>query len=422
MSARRGAGAERTLEVYLDNESTEGPARVGLLHSDQNNIRFEYDEAWLKGGGAFALDPRLTLDKGVFHTNPDQSSFGVFMDSAPDRWGQKLMDKREQLAALEEKRQPRKLYAWDYLVGVQDETRMGALRFKRPGGEAFLDNHPRPAPPVSDLRQLEHVAGLVASRNALDDLDQLRQWLAVLVAPGASLGGARPKANFREDDGSLWIAKFPSRDDDRDAARWEMLVHQMAADAGLNVPPAALKRFASPFHTFCVRRFDRVGGRRCAYMSAMTALGRSDGESGSYLDILGFLQSAGGSKKAIAEDQRELFRRVVFNVAVGNRDDHLRNHGFIFADNGWRLAPAFDMNPAHEKDAHVLTLDGKSAAPSMQLVMETAGLYDLHVDEARAIIDSTCELASTWRERAVRMDLPKGDIKLTAAAFNAPRL
>lgn len=413
---KKAAAAE--LEVYLDCELTQGPTLIGRLFSQQLHVWFRYDREWVRQKTAFALDPDLALGDGDFHPDPAQSNFGVFLDSSPDRWGQTLMDRREQIAAKQGKRRPRALNAWDYLIGVQDLTRMGALRFRLPGDERFLDDHPLPAPPVTELRTLEGIASNVASRQALKDLDQLGRWLAVLVAPGASLGGARPKANFRDADGSLWIAKFPSRDDQRDYGAWEKLLHELARQAGLDVPESRMQRFASPYHTFCVKRFDRTGEQRHFMMSAMTALRKSDGSDGSYTELLEFIQEQ-GAPDTIAANCEQLFRRVVFNVLVGNRDDHLRNHAFLLGANGWRLAPAYDVTACFDKEHHVLKLDGETTIPSVDAVLATAELYDLTPQRAGAIVDEVVGVVRHWRKRAQALRIARGDIELTSSAFTA---
>jgi serine/threonine-protein kinase HipA len=209
---------------------------------------------------------------------------GIFLDSSPDRWGQTLMDRREALQASDEERRPHPLQAWDYLIGVQDLTRQGALRFRFPRTETFLDAQLRAAPPVTTLPELPAVA-LELTRQHIDNLDHLRGWLAVLVAPGASLGGARPKANFVDTDGSLWIGKFPSRTDTRGVAAWETLTHTLARRADVDVPEARLARLGSDYHTFCVRRFDREHGARVFFASALTMTGRQQSEGASYLDL-----------------------------------------------------------------------------------------------------------------------------------------
>ena len=404
------------LEVWLDDDL--GPVcRVGILAHDRGQNRFTYDTAWLKNPRSFALDPALQLDSHPFFPRPDQGNFGIFLDSSPDRWGQTLMKRREALQARDEQRSPRTLYAWDYLVGVQDLTRQGALRFCLPGFDVFLDNEKMAAPPVTSLRELEAVAYRLTHRR-LDDLDELRRWLAVLVAPGASLGGARPKANFTELDGSLWIGKFPARDDDRDIGAWEYATHQMAEQAGIVVPPARLARFNNGYHTFCVQRFDRKSGRRRFYASAMTLLQKERSEGSSYLELAQFIRSH-GDPEHVESDLVQLFRRVAFNVAVGNRDDHLRNHGFLLGQGGWRLAPAFDVNPNIDKAEHVLNIDDSDNRPELATVLETAPFYDLSDTEATRILREVIRAVSDWRAVARRHRISAADIELTAGAFGA---
>ena len=280
---------EQALEVWLDSDL--GPScRVGTLVHDRGQLRFHYEREWLRDPRAFALDPDLSLGDAPFFPKPELGNFGVFLDSAPDRWGQTLMKRREALQAKDENRSARTLHAWDFLIGVQDFTRQGALRFRQVGTEAFLGNEKLAAPPVTSLRELEAVAYQLSSRH-IDDLDALRKWLAVLVSPGASLGGARPKANFTEADGSLWIGKFPARDDDRDVGAWEYVVNRLALKAGVTVPAARVRRMNNAFHTFCVQRFDRVNGARRYFASAMTLLRKERSEGTSYLELAQFLRA-----------------------------------------------------------------------------------------------------------------------------------
>ncbi len=282
---------KQTLEVWLDSDL--GPvARVGSLAHDRGQVRFVYDKNWLRDARAFALDPDLSLGEHAFFPNPELGNFGVFLDSSPDRWGQTLMKRREALQAKDEGRPPRTLYAWDYLIGVQDFTRQGALRVRREGEDTFLGSEKLAAPPVTSLRELQVVATQLTGKK-LDDLDALRQWLAVLVAPGASLGGARPKANYTEQDGSLWIGKFPAKDDDRDIAAWEYLTYQLAAMAGIDVPETRLLSLGKDFRTLGVKRFDRAGEQRRFYASAMTMLRKEHSEGTSYLEIAQFLRAYG---------------------------------------------------------------------------------------------------------------------------------
>ncbi len=403
------------LEVWGDSDIFAGQQRVGTLHHDHGHIRFDYTDEWLAHPNSFNIDPHLSLDKGVFHPRPDIGSFGMLLDSSPDRWGQTLMKRREVQQANDEGRKPRTLRAWDYLVGVQDWTRQGALRFKYENTDTFLGAHKLPAPPISQLRELEDVA-MKLSDKRIDDLDALRRWLGVLVAPGSSLGGARPKANISERDGSLWIAKFPAKDDDRDIGAWEMLTHDLAAMALINVPPATLHRFGGSYHTYCVKRFDREGDKRIFYASAMTMLGATQSEGYSYLDIAQILQTQ-GDPQYIQNDLEQLFRRVVFNVMVGNRDDHLRNHGFVMGTNGWRLSAAFDVNPNIDKVDHVLCLDDKNDHPSIHTIINTASFYDLSDNRAAEIVTNLGDTIKNWRRVAQKMGISRADIQLMSSAF-----
>ena len=404
-----------SLEVWLDADLVTQALQVGALSHDRSQIRFAYEDAWLRHPLRFALDPDLSLDSGSFHPSPEQGNFRVFDDSSPDRWGQTLMKRREALAAKDESRAPRVLRAWDFLVGVQDFTRQGALRFRRRGETEFLASHKLPAPPVTSLRELEAVARELSGKR-IDDLNALRRWLAVLVAPGASLGGARPKANFTEADGSLWIAKFPARDDERDIGAWEGIVHWLAASAGITVPPCKVLRLGKDHRTFCVQRFDRSAGRRRFYASAMAMLRKDRSEGTSYLEIAEFLQQQ-GARGSVRQDLAQLFRRVAFNVAVGHRDDHLRNHGFILTQTGWRLAPAFDMNPIIDKAEHVLDIDESDNRPDLRTVIGTAGWYQLTNAQGRSIVDEVVAVTSQWRAAAARAGIARADVELTAVAF-----
>lgn len=404
------------LEVWLDCDLGP-PCLVGTLAHDRGQIRFNYERLWLRDARAFALDPDLSLDEAPFFPKPEQGNFGIFLDSSPDRWGQTLMKRREALQAKDEKRTPRTLYAWDFLIGVQDFTRQGALRFRLAGTEEFLGNERMAAPPITNLRELEAVAYQLSSRR-IDDLDALRKWLSVLVAPGASLGGARPKANFTEADGSLWIGKFPARDDDRDVGAWELVVHGLALKAGVEVPAAKAVRLNNEFHTFCVQRFDRTNGKRRFYASAMTLLRKEQSEGTSYLELAQFLRGKGDGAHADA-DLEQLFRRVAFNVAIGNRDDHLRNHGFVLGATGWRLAPAFDVNPSFDKAEHVLNIDDADSRPSLQTVLTTAAFYGLTEERGKEIVEEVASAVDGWENLARQAGIARGDVALTVGAFSA---
>lgn len=409
------------LEVWLDDVAFGPLTHLGRLHRvGAESVRFEYSPLWLKHKEVFALDPELVLSSGNFH--PKDSNFGIFLDSCPDRWGQVLMKRRELVEAKAQGRARREMRVWDFFLGVQDVTRMGALRFSPLQSDKQLKQGPPPvfasgtclanqalaAPALTHIEELQAVA-LELTRKKVDDLDLLQQWLKVLVAPGASLGGARPKANLQDGQGRLWIAKFPAADDEHDWALREILLHQLAFEFGLDVSPARIERIGPGFHTFVTLRFDRQNGRRRFFTSAMALLGRSDSEEASYLDLAEFIANKHGAPGFVAQDLRELFRRVLFNVAVANRDDHLRNHGFIRHAAGWRLAPAFDMNPSTKRDTHVLALDDSSPEPDMATVMATAVFYRVTVEQANADLARLRQILSTWQNKAKQLGLSAED-------------
>ncbi|MDP2752307.1 MAG: HipA domain-containing protein [Rhodocyclaceae bacterium] len=414
------------LEVWLDCDWCP-MQRLGTLIHDRGQVRFQYEKTWLaQREWAFTIDPQLSLDAGSFFPKPDAGNFGVFLDSSPDRWGQTLMRRREALQAKDEQRTARTLYAWDFLLGVQDVTRQGALRFRLKNDEMFLANEVLAAPPITHLAELATIAKAL-TRKDIHDIDPLRRWLAVLVAPGASLGGARPKANFRNKDSSLWIAKFPAHDDDRNIGAWEGMAWWLARQVGIDMPPAIVERLTPrAHHTFCVQRFDRIAGvaangaeyRRRFYASAMTLLGKRVSEGTSYLELAEFLQRQ-GDPHFVQSDLEQLFLRVAFNVAIGNRDDHLRNHGFILNRRGWRLAPAFDVNPSIDKAEHVLNIDESDNRPSLETVRATAPFYRLTDERAQEIVGSIVEVASGWKNAARRVGIAGAEIELSASAFGA---
>ena len=402
------------VEVWLDADFLER-TRVGTLSHDRGTLRFVYEATWLRNPQSFALDPDLSLGGGTYFPNAEAGNFRVFDDSAPDRWGQTLMRRREALAAKDEGRSARTLHAWDFLLGVEDVSRQGALRYRNPGEDLFLAHHALTVPPLASLRELEVVA-LEITAKRIDDLDALRRWLRVLVAPGASLGGARPKASFAEENGSLWIAKFPARDDTRDLGAWEALAQGLAKRVGIDVPVSELRRFSGDYHTFCVQRFDRSASRRRFYCSAMALLRKDQSEGTSYVELAEFLHTR-GAKDHIAPDLEQLFRRVAFNVAVGNRDDHLRNHGFLLTPTGWRLAPAFDLNPNIEKADHVLNIDESDNRPNLATVIETSEWYVDSKDRGAAIVAEVLHETRRWRQAAEVLKMARADIELTAVAF-----
>lgn len=393
-----------------------GPQReVGTLSRERGGgrsvVSFAYAPDWVAARDSFPVDPALPLYEGEQYR---QGLPGFFADAAPDRWGRTLLERREATVARREDRRPRQLDEWDFLVGVNDETRMGALRLARPGGRGFVADEPLAVPPLARLREIEHWAREL-EQGLSQEIGEEDRWLAMLVAPGSSLGGARPKASY-SDGGGLWIAKFPSREDRHDVGAWEHLLSRLATAAGIATPETRLLRLGAAYRTFCARRFDRAGDERRLYASAMTLAGRGDHEDASYLDIARAIVDF-GDPAAIEEDLGQLFRRLAFNVLVANRDDHLRNHGFLRGTGGWRLAPAFDVNPSPEKLEHSLALDDSVRAPDLDLVRETAPLYRLSADEAERTIAEVGRAVSGWRQLAREAELPGEEIERISAAF-----
>jgi serine/threonine-protein kinase HipA len=424
-AARARAGAPRQqVDVVLDADLLPTPQRVGaLFHAAAHGnsvFSFRYDQEWLKHPDAFEIDPELSLHGGETYPSTASGAFRIFLDSAPDRWGRVLLDRRELLRARDEKRSPRSLTEWDYLLGVHDSCRLGALRFRRDESANFLDDDAHlAAPPLSTLRELEAAAAALEDPNAADH-PQFRKWLTQLLAPGSSLGGARPKANFTDVDGSLWIAKFPSKNDRRDVGAWEMVIHTLAHKVGITVPVARLLDLGSDHRTFACQRFDRLpASRRRFFVSAMTLLGKNDGDGGSYLELAEFL-STRGSTTHRKRDLRELWLRVAFNLLVSNTDDHLRNHGFILETDGWRLAPAYDVNSNIEKSAHTLAIDERDTSPDLQLALDTAAYYLLKPAEACQLLDSIAATVKSWSKVAKRLRIPRAEIELMTGAFRSP--
>jgi serine/threonine-protein kinase HipA len=413
------SGPRLRLHVHLDAPELGPPRRVGSLSREsagsRSVISFAYDPDWLTDSAGFAIDPALPLYEGE-QFPPGLP--GAFADCAPDRWGRVLLERREAASARQQQRGQRRLDDWDFLVGVNDAVRMGALRFERE--DLYLDDEPLSVPPLTRLRELEQLA-----REAEEDLpiadEERDRWIAMLLAPGSSLGGARPKANFRnEDDGArLWIAKFPSREDRHDVGAWEYVAWRLARAAAIEVPDARLLRLGSAYRTFCARRFDRDAEDRRLYVSAMTLTGGCDHDEASYLDIARAIVQH-GDPDAIGADLRQLFRRVLFNVLIANRDDHLRNHGFLRAPAGWRLAPAFDVNPSTRLLEHSLAIDASNRSPDLDLVRETAPYYRLSAAQAGEIAEEVATVVGDWRAEARRIGLSGEAIDRLAPSFSSP--
>lgn len=413
------------LDVWLHDSTLGDDVLVGSLARaagrGQEVIRFSYSPAWLASSNkrAFQIDPELPLTPGAHFPSGGRSLPGIFRDTAPDRWGRVLMERREAMEARQEARAPRRLTEWDFLCGVSDQSRMGALRLWDAQRQVPVDDRDLSAPPATRLRELEAIVRELEADDA-EDKPEYEQWLRQLVMPGSGLGGARPKASFVDDAGSLWLAKFPANDDRHDVGGWELLAHDLAGRAGIDVPEAQQLRFANPHHTFCVKRFDRMDGSRRLYCSAMTLLQRNDGDAGSYLEIAQALQDH-GDKDRITPDLAQLYRRVAFSIVIGNRDDHFRNHGFLRAATGWSLAPAFDINPNPDKADHALAVDEADASPSMATLRATAPYYQLRESQAAAIESEVRNAVVGWQARAKALGLPQREISLMDQVIDAGR-
>lgn len=403
---------ERETAVFIELAGRTVP--VGTLWTRTRGARqtasFQYADSWLARPDAFGIDPALPPARGPFHT--DRPLFNAFADPAPDRWGQNLIRRNERRQARMERRQPRTLQAIDYLTLVDDRTRLGALRFRNAGGGEFLTTAgDRQVPPVVDLPRLLSAATRVI------DAEETDEDLRLLLAPGTSLGGARPKAAVRDTDGHLLIAKFPRSDDEWPVTRWEAAAMALARAAGIEVAPFRL-RSVSGRPVLTARRFDRRHDRRIAFTSALTALEASDHEQRSYPEIAEFLRREGSD---VNRDLRQLWRRVVFNVLVSNTDDHLRNHGFLRAPHGWRLSPAYDLNPVPvdvKPRVHALALDEFDGTASLETALAVAPLFGMTERDARAAMAEVGQAVRGWRDAAARHGLTPDDVERMASAFD----
>ena len=409
----------KTIYVYWDDTQTLNPQAVGRLNADmirgKEVFSFEFDSSWLKRGICRHLDPDLRFFRGPQYVSAKKPNFGVFTDSCPDRWGRVLIERRESVRAKEEGRSRRTLMESDFLLGVHDETRMGALRFKTESEGAFLAaDSDYAAPPLTSVRELQE-----ASWHLEDDSDaDVRKWLQILLAPGSSLGGARPKANIRKPDGSLWIAKFPSRKDRTDVGAWEAVAMILAERCGIEVAPFDIMRYGR-YATFMTRRFDRNAyGKRVHFTSAMSMLGYADGQTDgcSYLELAEWISRY--SVQATV-DLVQMWRRIVFNIAVSNCDDHLRNHGFLLTEKGWRLSPAYDLNPSYFGGGLSLNITEEDNSLDMDLAREVAPFFGVSETNAGAIIGEVRDVVSGWRRVASKLGIAREEQEMMAKAFVA---
>ena len=415
---------ETTIRVYADWEFLGEAQFLGFLTSQRVRgkevFSFEYAETWLNNQNPILyLDPHLGFYRGKQYLPEEKNNFGIFLDSSPDRWGRLLMRRREAWQAKEEGRDERPLFESDFLLGVFDGHRMGGLRFKLNQDGPFLNDQKKMAtPPWTSLRELEQASLQLERHDAMNDPEYYR-WLSLLIGPGSSLGGARPKASVVDDQGHLWIAKFPSSSDDKNVGAWEMVLHQLAIACGIQVSEARLQKFSSKNATFLSKRFDRTKDqRRIHFASALTLLGLQDGadylEGVGYLDLVAFVMKNSPQAK---EDLEQLWRRIAFNMMVSNTDDHLRNHGFILTNNGWRLSPAYDMNPNEMGHGLTLNISESSNDLDLSIALETAHWYQLKRDRAERILKEMQLEISLWRTVAKKHGISHSEIEQTKRAF-----
>lgn len=405
--------------VYADWKGISAPKCIGILSAHQAKGRkafgFSYDKGWISSQEQILLDPDIAWYRGQQYPN-GKENFGVFLDSMPDTWGRTLMKRRAALNAKEHLKPSPVLYDIDFLLGVHDLSRMGALRFKRDLEGDFLDNDPvSPTPPWTNIRELQYGAELIESN---EDTPEVRKWLTMLMAPGSSLGGARPKANILDEDGHLWIAKFPSKNDTINKGAWEYLAYRLAVNAGINMAASRLERIAGAYHTFFTKRFDRDKQDRIHFASAMTMTGKNEelirDETPSYLDIVEFIQFSGTQ---VEKDLHQLWRRLVFNILISNTDDHLRNHGFILTNEGWRLSPAFDINPSIDKEGLSLNIDMDNNLLDIDLARSVGVYFRLEEKEMDNILKEVRSAISGWQNIAAQIGIPRSEQTLMAAVF-----
>lgn len=405
--------------VYAHWIGMKEPGLIGILsvHSGKGKkaFSFEYDKHWITTRERILLDPDLDWFSGPQYPNKKEN-FGLFLDSMPDSWGRTLMQRRVAQKAKEEGRPTRKLYESDYLLGVFDESRMGALRFKTDSAGPFLDMASgTTVPPWTSLGELEKAVTRIESD---EEEENIREWILMLLAPGTSLGGARPKANFTKRNNDLWIAKFPSRNDTIDKAAWEFLAYRLAKNSGINMADSGISKLTGNYNTFLTKRFDRIKKERIHFASAMTMTGNTEesikDNKPSYLEIAEFLKFSGASNE---EDLNQLWRRIVFNIAISNTDDHIRNHGFLLTEKGWRLSPAFDINPSIDKNGLALNIDTDSNALDFELACNVGEYFMLDKKKMDQVLYEVKTSVSNWRMIASSIGIPRPEQERMSSAF-----
>jgi serine/threonine-protein kinase HipA len=405
--------------VYAHWKGIVTPQIIGILTAQQARgkkaFSFAYDKGWLNTEQKFLLDSDIQLYGGSQYPN-QKENFGIFLDSMPDTWGRTLMKRRAaQIAKVNDKKTPI-LYEIDFLLGVYDKSRMGALRFKTDPNGDFLDNNKHTStPPWSSIRELQHAAQMF--ENNIEN-STVNKWLNVLMAPGSSLGGARPKANILNKDKSIWIAKFPSKTDTFDKAAWEFLGYHLAINAGIEMAPCRIEKILGNHHTFFTKRFDRENEERIHFASAMTMTGNNEDSirehPASYLDIAEFISNHGTKIEA---NLHQLWRRIIFNIAISNTDDHLRNHGFLLLKEGWVLSPAYDLNPSIDKDGLALNIDTDNNALDFE-VAKTVGVYfRLSNAQMQEIINQVVSAVNNWKFIAKEIGITRAEQEMMGTAF-----
>jgi len=414
---------KKELLVFADWQELKKPTLMGTLHVTPSKgteiFSFEYAKTWLESGYSQQIDPDLQMYSGQQFASYEKNNFGVFLDSSPDRWGRVLMKRREAALAKAENRTANTLLESDFLLGVYDGHRMGALRFKTEMDGPFLDHNAKnPAPQWATLRELEHASLELEKDDIIGDPEYIK-WLNMLVSPGGSLGGARPKASIIDNDGHLWIAKFPSRNDIKNVGAWEAVAHDLAIKSGINMADIQVKNFTNKYHTFLTKRFDRTPKQeRIHFASAMTLLGYTDGTDHhagvSYIELAEFITQNGAN---VNEDLLQLWKRIVFSICITNTDDHLRNHGFLLTETGWILSPAYDINPIEDGTGLTLNISEDDNSLDVNLALSVAPYFRIEEVLAKQIIKEIQNVVSTWKDVAKKYNISNGEQEAMSSAF-----
>jgi len=401
--------AREPVEVTVEiGEQEVAAGTLWIREQRTETATFRYSDSYLASPVSYDLDPSLPKSAGIFQSPAGKPLFSAFADSAPDRWGQNLMRREERERAVAAKGTPRSLRNGYFLLGVRDDTRQGAVRFRRPGTRDYYSTHRNAVPRMIELPRLLHAV------DHLDDGTDSRD-LQDLIDAGSSLGGARPKAAVIDATGRLAIAKFPrSGSDEWDVAGWEEVQLRLARRSGITVSDSRLSLVAGR-HVLIVNRFDRISGQRIGFVSALTMLEAADGEQRSYLEIAEVIERQSPSPTS---DLRELYRRIIFSILTGNTDDHLRNHAFLRQRQGWALSPAYDLNPnPHRPDRLSTAIDLDDNKADIETALSVSGYFRLTLAEARSEVTAVSEATSRWRGEAADLDLPRREIDLMAEAF-----